>query len=175
MQQLLADLLELSRIGRVVNPPEEVDLGAVACEALAMVAGPVAERGVEVTVAPHLPPVIGDRLRLIEVYQNLLENAVKYMGDQPAPRIEVGSRLSDANETVFYVADNGMGIEPAYHKKIFRLFERLSAETEGTGIGLALVKRIVEVHDGKVRVESDGKGRGSTFCLALPRPTSQTY
>ncbi len=172
MKLLLDDLLELSRVGRTTNPPEEVDTGAVACEALAMVAGPVANRGVEVVVAPDLPPVTGDRLRLTEVYQNLLENAVKYMGDQPEPRIDVGSRRDPAaegrEETVFYVADNGMGIAPEYHRKVFGLFERLDAGTEGTGVGLALVKRIVEVHGGRIWVESEGLGKGSRFCFTLP-------
>ena len=121
------------------------------------------------TIAPDLPPVTGDRLRLVEVYQNLIENAVKYMGDQPAPRVEVGTRHdAETGETVFYVADNGMGIDPRYQRKVFGLFERLDAGTEGTGVGLALVTRIVEVHGGRVWVESEGRGKGSTFCFTLP-------
>ncbi len=166
MQQLLGDLLELSRIGRMTNEPEEVDLRTVACEALAMVAGQVADRGAEVTIVPDLPVATGDRVRLIQVYQNLLENAVKYMGDQASPRVEVGW-LQDAEETVLVVRDNGMGIDPRYHRKIFGLFERLKAETPGTGVGLALVQRIVEVHGGRVWVESEGKGQGATFCFTL--------
>ncbi len=166
MRQLLDDLLELSRVGRTAGTLEDVELGAVACEALSMVATQVADRGVEVAIAPDLPAVTGARLRLIEVYQNLLENAVKYMGDQPEPRIEVDARR-DGEGIVFCVRDNGMGIDPAYHRKVFELFERLSADTAGTGVGLALVKRIVEVHGGRVWVESEGRGRGSTFCFTL--------
>ncbi|MCP4959028.1 MAG: hypothetical protein GY925_07120 [Actinomycetia bacterium] len=116
--------------------------------------------------------VTGDRARLLEAVRHLLGNAVTYLGDQPAPRIEVGVRneeTQDGEAPVFYVGDNGMGIDPKYHEKVFGLFERLDPEaSDGTGIGLALVKRIVEVHDGKVWVESAGLGKGSTFCLSLP-------
>ena len=170
MQRLLDELLELSRIGRQVNPPEEVAFGELVAEARELVAGEIRERGVEVTVAPGLPVVVGDRARLLEVVQNLLQNAVKYMGDQPSPRIEFGVRpeLGEGRGEVLYVADNGMGIEPQYHDKVFGLFERLDAESEGSGVGLALAKRIVEVHGGKIWVESQGRGRGSTFCFTLP-------
>ncbi len=123
-------------------------------------------RGVAVAVAPDLPVVFGDRARLLEVMQNLVENAVKFMGDQAAPRIEIASR-QEAGETVLFVRDNGEGIDAKYQERIFELFERLDSGTEGTGIGLALVKRIVTVHGGRVRVESGGEGHGSTFCLTL--------
>ena len=116
---------------------------------------------------PELPVVLGDRVRLTEVFQNLIANAVKYMGDQTNPRIEIGSR-SDEAEVVCFVRDNGMGIDPRYHEKVFGLFERLDASNEGTGIGLALVKRIIEVHGGRVWVESEGRGQGSTFLFTLP-------
>ncbi|MCP3961876.1 MAG: histidine kinase, partial [bacterium] len=101
----------------------------------------------------------------------LLGNAVQYLGDQPAPRIEVGMRATPNDEPpVFYIRDNGIGIDPKYHDKIFGLFERLDPEaSEGTGIGLALVKRIVEVHGGRIWVESEGAGRGSTFCFTSPK------
>ncbi len=171
MSQLLEELLELSRIGRVVNPPQEVQFGALAWEAVARVAGQIAERGVEVEVTPDLPAVQGDRTRLLEVLQNLIENGVSFMGDQQQPRIEIGARL-DHQPVVWFVADNGIGIDPRYHDKVFGLFERLDGSTTGTGIGLALVKRIVEVHGGRVWVESEGIGRGSTFCFTLPPPVT---
>ncbi len=101
---------------------------------------------------------------MVEVLQNLVENAVKFMGDRAAPRIEIASR-QEAGETVLFVRDNGKGIDACYQE---RLFQRLDAETEGTGIGLALVKRIVEVHGGRIWVESEGRGHGTTFCLTLP-------
>ena len=167
MWQLLNELLELSRIGRVVNPPEEVSLEELAREAVELVGGRISQDGVRVQIAPDLPVVFGDRQRLLEVMQNLVDNAVKYMGDQPHPCVEIGVR-SENHETVCYVHDNGIGVEPAYHEKIFGLFNQLDPNAEGTGIGLALVKRIVEVHGGSIWVESESPGMGSTFCFTCP-------
>jgi signal transduction histidine kinase len=113
------------------------------------------------------PSVYGDRIRLREVLENLIDNAAKYMGDQPDPTIEIGARLQN-EEPVIFVKDNGTGIEPKYHTKIFGLFEKLNPAIEGTRIGLALVKRIVETHNGKIWVESEGLGKGSTFCFTIP-------
>jgi signal transduction histidine kinase len=115
---------------------------------------------------PDLPVVQGDRLRLLEVMQNLLENAVKFMGDQTDPRIDVGVVQQD-EEQVFYVRDNGVGIAETYHTKVFGLFDKLHAGTEGSGVGLAIVKRIIEVHGGRIWLESAGAGQGSTFFFTL--------
>ena len=166
MAQLLNELLELSRIGRQINPPEEVALTDLAREAVDLIAGHLTDRGVEVHISSALPVVVGDRARLLEVFQNLLENAVKYMGEQPAPRVEVALKSDD--RSVCCIRDNGIGIEPRYHDKVFGLFERLSTDQNGTGVGLALVKRIVEVHGGRIWVESDGHDNGSTFCFTVP-------
>jgi signal transduction histidine kinase len=166
MAALLNDVLELSRIGRVVNPPQDVPLGDLADEALELVTAQIEQRNIQVEISPNLPIVYGDRGRLLEVLQNLIDNAIKYVGDQPQPRIEIGSRRDD-NGTVCYVRDNGIGIEPRYHEKIFRLFDQLDQSVEGTGIGLALVKRIVEVHGGRVWVESEGLGQGARFCFTI--------
>ncbi len=174
MVELLDDVLELSRIGRVVGASEHVALGELTTEVLAVLEGQIVERGVQVAVASDLPVLYGDRIRLREVLQNLVENAVKFMGDQSSPHIEIGVRR-DGEETVCFVRDNGIGIATSYHERIFGLFDRLNSEVEGTGIGLALAKRIVELHDGRIWVESDGAGCGSTFCFALPLcPPSDT-
>jgi len=127
-------------------------------------------------VAEDLPVVRGDRARLREAVRHLLSNAFTYLGNQPAPRVEVGVRSpqpgAGAEGPVFYVRDNGVGIAPRYHGKVFDLFQRLDPEAApGTGIGLALVKRVVEVHGGRIWVESEGFERGSTFCFTLPPPT----
>jgi DNA-binding LacI/PurR family transcriptional regulator/signal transduction histidine kinase len=169
MRRLLDDLLELSRIGRLMNAPESMPLSAVVHEALQVVQGRIAARGVQIELEPDLPLVYGDRVRLVEVLQNLIDNACKFMGDQPAPRITIGRRGTDRDgKPIVSVADNGRGIDPQYHEKIFGLFNQLDPRTEGTGIGLALVKRIVEVHGGRIWVESAGQGTGSTFYFTLP-------
>jgi signal transduction histidine kinase len=139
----------------------------LAREASQLVAGQLEARGVQVNIAPNLPLVSGDRPRLVEVFQNLIDNAVKFMGDQPAPCVDIGMREDEAGP-VFFVRDNGSGIAARYHQRIFGLFERLEQNTEGTGVGLALVKRIIEVHGGRIWVESDGPGQGSTFYFTLP-------
>ncbi len=170
MQQLLDELLELSRIGRLRNPPQAIALTELAREAAELVAGQLMAHDVQVEIAPDMPTVVGDRPRLREVFENLLSNAAKFMGTQPHPRVEIGVRYDkDEVHPIIYVRDNGIGIEPQYHKKVFDLFEKLDAASEGTGIGLAIVKRIIEVHQGRIWVESAGHGQGSTFCFTLPQ------
>jgi signal transduction histidine kinase len=112
--------------------------------------------------------LFGDRSRLIEIWQNLIDNAIKYMGDnQSAPCVEIG--IDNAGgEPVFYVRDNGIGIEPCYQEKVFSLFEKLDSKSEGTGLGLALVKRIVELYKGRVWFESSGQNCGTCFRFTLP-------
>jgi chemotaxis family two-component system sensor kinase Cph1 len=166
MQRLLNELLDLSRIGRVVNPPQAVPLDSLAGEARDLVAGRIEARRVEVRIQEGLPSVWGDRERLREVLQNLLDNAIKFMGDEPRPRVEIGMRR-DAAERVFFVRDNGIGIDPVFREKVFGLFEKLDPDSEGTGVGLALVRRIVILHGGRVWVEPGESGRGSTFCFTL--------
>ncbi len=167
MQRLLEDLLELSRVGRVVNPAEPVALEPLVREAVDLVKGPLDQGGVVVEIAPGLPVVQADRRRLLEVYQNLVENAAKFSAGSPAPRIEIGAR-SDRGEPVFYVKDNGRGIEPRFLERVFDLFEKLDPGASGTGVGLALVRRIIEAHGGRAWAESEGPGRGATFCFTLP-------
>lgn len=168
MMRLLDELLELSRVGRVANSPEAVPLSVVAYEVTELLDGPIRARKARVIIQDDMPSVFVDRIRLLEVLQNLLENALKFMGDQSEPSIEIGAKAVDG-QIRCHLKDNGIGIDPRYHQKIFGLFDRLDVGQEGTGIGLALVRRIVEVHDGRIWVESDGLGHGSTFYITLPR------
>ena len=172
MVQLLDDLLAISRIGRVVSPPVVVTFRAVVADACAAVAGRLTERGVTVQVGDHAVLLTGDRLRLVEVFQNLIDNAGKFMGGQPAPRIEIGV-AGPAAKPVFFVRDNGLGIDPLHQAKVFELFERLDSKIAGTGIGLAIVKRIVELYGGRIWVESAGPGQGACFYFTLPRAVDQ--
>jgi signal transduction histidine kinase len=168
MQNLLNDLLELARIGRVIHTPESVDMNELVSEVLQHLDGLLKIRSVSADVQPELPLVFCDRQRMFEVLQNLVENAANCMGGQSAPRIHFGVR-EEADRSTFFVQDNGIGIDPKYHQTIFGLFNKLEADSEGTGIGLALVKRIVEVHGGQVWVESEGAGKGSTFNFWIPQ------
>lgn len=167
MRVLLDELLELSRIGRIISAPAKVDFGKLAQEAADSVAGRLSEGGVRIQIAPDLPTIYGDVRRLREVVENLIDNAVKFRGNQPDPVIEIGARQDD-QETVFFVRDSGIGVDPRFHEKVFGLFDKLDPKTEGTGVGLAIVKRIVEVHGGRIWVESEGEGRGTAFCFTLP-------
>lgn len=167
MQTLLNDLLELSRIGRLVNNPVEIPFGDLVRETIALLDGPIKASSVKIKFVDEGLRVHGDRVRLLEVMQNLLENAIKFMGKQSAPLIQIGAIRNEEANPVFFVRDNGIGIEPQYQDRIFGLFNKLDAATEGTGIGLTLVKRIIEVHNGKIWLEST-PGRGTTFYFTLP-------
>ena len=170
MDNLLKDTLELSRIGRVANPPDNVPFGEIVQEALSQVQERITKSGVKVTVTQDLPDVYVDRMRIVEVMVNLIENGIKYMGDQAHPEIEIGHQLKDGLCT-FFIKDNGIGIDPSQHDKVFELFYKIDNKSEGTGAGLAIVKRIIEVQGGRIWVESE-KGKGSTFYFTLPnQPT----
>ncbi len=168
MQRLLNELLELSRIGRMMNAPEIISFDDLVKETMNIVHGQLEARGAAVQIQPNLPAVYGDKPRLTEVLQNLLDNAAKYMGDQPNPHIEIGQRGDENGKPIFYVKDNGIGIASEYYERIFGLFNKLDAKSEGTGVGLALVKRIIEIHGGRIWVESE-VGQGSTFFFTLPK------
>ncbi len=175
MARLLEELLELSRVGRQINAPESLDLNQLVQEALEGVAMQVEHQEVDIQVASDMPTIVGDAGRLREVFQNLIDNAIKFMGAQESPRIEIGAQRNNG-EVRCFVRDNGIGIAPEYQDRVFNLFDRLDAGIEGTGIGLALIKRIIEVHGGRIWIVSEGEGQGSTFWFTLPEndgePTS---
>lgn len=166
MDHILSDLLELARVGRVSKLPEEVDMNALAQESLQGLDERIHSAGITVNISPDLPIVFGDRIRLREVLENLIENAVKFSAGQANPLIEIGTRIQDGEQIIF-VRDNGPGIDPRYHNRIFNLFEKLDPVMEGTGIGLTITKRIIEVHGGRIWVESTGQGKGSTFAFTI--------
>jgi len=167
MDALLTDLLELSRIGRIVNPPIEIDSVRLIQDALDSIDARIRSRSASVNIISDIPNIYGDRIRLREVFENLIDNAIKYMGEQTNPVVEIGTR-NQKGKLIFYVKDNGAGIEKKYQERIFSLFEQLDPAIDGTGIGLALVKRIIETHGGEIWVESEGLGKGSTFYFTIP-------
>ncbi|VUT25557.1 MAG: sensory histidine kinase AtoS [Candidatus Methanolliviera sp. GoM_asphalt] len=170
MDRLLRDTLELSRIGRITNPPEDVSFKEIVNDALDQISGEMdsIEKDIEITVKDSISKskkekiVYVDKERIVEVLTNLISNSISYMGDQPEPKIEIGYRKDGA----FFVRDNGIGIPPDQHEKVFGLFYKIDKKSEGEGTGLAIVKRIVEVHGGRVWIESEGK-KGSTFYFTL--------
>lgn len=172
MEQLLNELLELSRIGRMVNDPENVPFNEIAEEAVRSVEGQLNKNQTKVQIEADLPVVCVDRIRIVEAVQNLVDNASKFMGGQTNPEIKIGA-IHQNGEQVFFVKDNGVGIEPIYHERIFGLFNKLDAKTEGTGIGLALVKRIIEFHGGRIWVESE-LGNGAAFYFTLGTAQTKT-
>jgi signal transduction histidine kinase len=169
----LNDLLELSRIGRMKNESTINPFNEILQEAIGLVEGRLMERRVTLRIEENLPAVYGDRPRLVEVLQNLLDNAAKFMGDQPESYIDIGWVSDNAQQerSTFFVRDNGIGIAPEHFERIFGLFNKLDPRSEGTGIGLALVKRIIEVHGGRIWVESEA-GQGTAFFFTLPTQPS---
>ena len=141
----------------------------MAQEAVHNLGGVLSGKNIQAEIAPDMPEVFVDRVRLAEALQNLIENAVKFTHGVDDPQVKIGVSEQDG-ERVFYVADNGIGIDSQYHERIFNIFDKLDSQTEGTGIGLALVKRIIEAHDGHIWLESAGNGKGSTFFFTLPEP-----
>jgi len=167
MTELLDGLLEFSRIGQKSQPFEPVALPELLKEALEMIAWRIDATQARIEIQPDLPTVTVNRQLLLQVLENLLDNAVKFSSEAGQPQIRVGMRY-DGPERVFYVADNGIGIEACNREKIFELFETLDVQGGGTGIGLAICRRIIEVHGGRIWVESEGLNHGATFCFTLP-------
>jgi len=166
--------LELSRIGRITNPPEDVSFKDIVKNALDQISGEIGykEKDIEISLEDSISKkdkiVHVDKKRIVEVLTNLIGNGIKYMGSQVHPKIEIGYR---SEENVFFIRDNGIGIPPDQHEKVFQLFYKMDKNSGGSGAGLAIVKRIVEVHGGRIWIESEGdEGEGSTFCFTLPEP-----
>ena len=166
MQTLINDLLAYSRVGTRAKGLESTDCPAVLDQALANLKVAIEQGGAVVTHDP-LPTVMADKLQLIQLFQNLIGNAIKFHVEEP-PRIHVSAELK-GNEWVFSVRDNGIGIDPQYAERIFVIFQRLHTKEEypGTGIGLAICKKIVERRGGRIWVESH-PGTGSTFYFTIP-------
>ncbi len=166
MERLILDLLSLSRIGREAHAPEDVPLRDLVSDILEDLGERIRTAGITVTVGA-LPPVWAVRVQMEQVMRNLMTNAIKYMGDTPAPAIEIGA-LAHGAAVEIWVKDTGIGIDPQYHDKVFEVFQRLKdVEAEGSGVGLPIVKKIVHGAGGRIWVES-AKGQGSTFRFTWP-------
>lgn len=167
MSSLLDDILKLSKINLVEESAEMLALDEVIEKAKKLVEHELREKAVKLEIEAGLPRVYATPQRLTEVFQNLIANAAKFMGEQENPTIEIGAR-QDGDWVYCHVCDNGIGIDSEYKDRVFNLFERLDSNTPGTGVGLAIVKRIIERGGGGISVESEGPGRGSCFRFSLP-------
>ncbi|MBF8285996.1 MAG: PAS sensor protein, partial [Anaerolineales bacterium] len=167
MQTLINDLLTYSRVGMRGKPFERAPTADVLGQALASLQVALQEQAALVT-NDDLPVVVGDASQLVQLFQNLIGNAIKFRGEAP-PRVHVSARDA-GREWVFSVRDNGIGFSPQFAERIFVIFQRLhtKAEYPGTGIGLAICKKIVERHGGRIWVESQ-PGEGTTFYFTLPK------
>jgi len=167
MYHLLDGVLQLSKEGRIMGVPVRISFEELLKEVLVMLEGAIRSRNANVVVRSGFPRVYCDRQRIIQVVMNIIENAIKFTDKGITPEIEVGTRKYNG-KTVVFVKDNGIGIDPRYHSKIFDIFDQLDPASEGIGLGLAYARRIVDLHGGKIWVESKGKGKGSTVCFILP-------
>lgn len=167
MQLLISDLLDFSRVGRVGGEKAPMDSGVAVRAALDNLSAAIEDAGATVTTG-ELPRVIGSTSQLTQLFQNLIENAVKFRGEEP-PHVRVEAvRRGDMWE--FSCADNGIGVDPKYADRIFLIFQRLHPRDvyAGTGIGLALCRKIVDYHGGRLWLDGDSEGRGTTFRWTLP-------
>lgn len=167
MQRMLDDILEYSRSGAVDQTFQTVELGSVVDEAVANLGALVEESHAKVS-RDRLPRVNADRAQMVQLFQNLIGNGIKFHGDEP-PRVHVSAREEDGACEVT-VIDNGIGIPPQHHQRIFKIFQRAHPESEfpGSGVGLAICKRIVERHGGVIDLES-APCHGSTFSVRFPK------
>jgi len=168
MAQILDELLELAKVGRIVNPFVQVSSAELIEEALKQVEVQLKNRVVSVNLEQRLPTVFVDKTRIQEVFVILIDNSIKFMGGQTDPVIKIGFQNSES-EFVFHIKDNGVGIDGRYLEQIFGLFDRLDSNVDGSGVGLTLAKRIIEFHHGKIWAESEGNGLGGTFRFSLPK------
>lgn len=169
MGLLVRDLLDLSRVSRSQHCSKEVPIDGIVQEAVGQLKISLKEKNVKVVIDEQMPAIFCNRDMILLALINLLNNSIKFMGDNnPNPCISINHTIQD-NYHIFSVQDNGIGIEKKYHKKIFEIFQTLNEikDINSTGVGLTIVKRIIEGHKGQVWVESE-KGKGSTFYFSLP-------
>jgi light-regulated signal transduction histidine kinase (bacteriophytochrome) len=173
MKQLIEDLLAYSRVGTHGKELRPTDSGAAVKKALANLRAAIESAAGTVTHDP-LPTINADEFQLVQLFQNLIGNALKFKGAQ-APRVHISAE-DQADTWKFAVKDNGIGIDAEYFDRIFMVFQRLHSRTDypGTGIGLAICKKVVDRHGGRIWIESQA-GLGSTFCFTVPKKGEHAY
>ncbi|MCK5082915.1 MAG: HAMP domain-containing protein, partial [Candidatus Omnitrophica bacterium] len=170
MSTLIKDLLALSRISRIKNPFEEADINELVEDVRKRIEFDINKHNVDLKIQKNLPTIVCDRIKLTEVFLNLINNAIKFSSKQEMPPVIEVSYHDDDQCHKFSVKDNGIGIDPKYHDQIFGIFKRLHSadEFEGSGAGLSIVKKVIDDHKGKVWIESEA-GKGTTFFFTVPK------
>ena len=167
MSKLLDDILNISKINLADELAQRVSLEEIVNEAINLLSREIRERGISLVIEPDMPEIFAVPHRMVEVYQNLIGNAAKFIGAGKNPEIRIGASQSGGWVNC-YISDNGIGMEPKYTDRVFNLFERLDNSIEGTGIGLAIVKRIIDRHGGSISLKSEGRGAGCRVEFTLP-------
>ncbi|MEW6621399.1 MAG: ATP-binding protein, partial [bacterium] len=172
MKNMIGDLLTLSRFSKMESSFESIVPETIIKSALKRIEPIISEKNVQIKIADDLPIIYGDKVKLVEVFYNLISNAIKY-NNREKPIIEIDQPMPQPakDEVVIYVKDNGIGIEEQYYEEIFKIFKRLHTREEyggGTGVGLPIVRKIMDDHNGRVWLESKVE-QGTTFYLAFPK------
>ncbi|APQ19304.1 histidine kinase [Maribacter hydrothermalis] len=168
MNELIADITEIARLGKIENKNELLNTNEILNLSRNLIESKLQKENIKLTVAENLPEIFGDRKRIIQVFSNFLDNAIKYMGNQPNPKITVNFE-DNGDYTTFLIQDNGSGMDELDLKKLFTPFERFHDHVEGAGLGLYMVKQIAASHNGTITATSKGKNQGSTFKFILPK------
>lgn len=167
MGELLKGILDVSKTQQTSLKKTKVHSLKLIKEAISLLEGQMLNKDIQISLEGDFPTLIVDKIKMFEVFQNLIDNAIKYMGNQNKPKIDIGYRKHD-QEHLFHIRDNGVGIEEKFREKVFDLFDRLDTSIDGTGIGLTIVRRIITQHEGRIWIESGGYQKGSTFFFTLP-------
>ena len=174
MSQLISDLLKQSRVGRLDQDKEQINLKAVSQRLVSDLRPNLERKGIRMEIDDDLPQVYANESRLLQILENTIENAIKYAGNRSAAVIRIGTSESVSDqEDLFYIKDNGPGIPEQYHEKVFGLFQRLDNAKEGTGVGLSIVHKAMNFHGGRVWIESKGQDDGCTFWFAFPKKMAE--
>ncbi|MEM9362567.1 MAG: two-component regulator propeller domain-containing protein [Bacteroidota bacterium] len=167
MNNLITDITKIAKLGKIENKLELLDTNEILEIARGLIQGRMNQNNTKLYIDKNIPKIYGDRNRMIQVFENLLDNAIKYMGHQNAPAIRIEA-ASFENENQFMIIDNGSGLDKKELDRLFTPFERFDGSVDGSGLGLYMVKKIVEAHNGSISAKSDGKNRGATFIITLP-------
>jgi len=167
MSQLISDLLDLSRVGRINFDKKDIDLNKMLNTLKNSLKSRLIKNNLQIIIKNKLPTIIGNESRVLQVFENVISNTIKYAKNENGSLLEIGS-IEEKTSYLIYCKDNGDGIDKKYHNKIFALFYRLEQNSDGTGVGLAIIQKIMKFHNGSVWVQSE-PGSGSTFWFRFPK------